>query len=62
MIIELASSIDNVKILQDIFKLYDVELDSANVILMLDKMEYKFLKVEPLDHDYIRLMESLMEA
>ena len=29
---------------------------------MMDKMETKFMKMEPIDHDYIRMIESLMEA
>lgn len=45
----------------EVFKLYDVKWD-LDVFLAIRKLEYIFLKQEPLDEEFVSFVECLNEA
>jgi hypothetical protein len=49
------------KILREVFKLYDIKWD-LDVFVAIRKLEYVFLKQEPIDEEFVSFVECLNEA
>ena len=49
------------QILTEVFKLYDIKWD-LDVFIAIRKLEYVFLKQEPVDEEFVSFVECLNEA